>query len=222
MKTSNDKTVFMKYSSYRKGQHFITVIQRLENEKFVIGRIYRIYNEHTLKYEYMATNADGNQIFNKTEKLFELEKKFIENGKNLATEEKSRLDKIINLAKKKETEKEKDRQIRDLRVQKATKEKTKETTKENFRDKRERKFILQKIENGKDAQNNSQIKDSKEKTELHTQKEQDQNQEIQPLESDDNAQTQENTYEDVYSAREAELDEIREQQDLDIEEEIER
>lgn len=222
MKTSNDKTVFMKYSSYRKGQHFITVIQRLENEKFVIGRIYKKYNEHTLKYEYMATNADGNPIFNKTEKLFDLEKKFIENGKSLATEEKSKLDKIINLAKKKEAEKEKDSQIKDLRVQKATKEKTKETPKENFREKRERKFILQKIENERDKQNDSQKKDSKEKTEIHAQKEQEQNQENQPLESDNNAQTQENTYEDVHSEREAELDEIREQQDLDIEEGIER
>lgn len=84
MKTTNSKTVFVEYSTSKKGQHFITVMQNTNGYRKVIGRIYRIYNAEKQKTNYVATDRSNNQLFHDTPDLVGLKKKFIENGRVLS------------------------------------------------------------------------------------------------------------------------------------------
>jgi|GEM_PF-1438920 len=84
METITSKTVFIEYSSARKGQHFMTVVQTLNHDRVIIGRIYREYNPETQKSKYMACDFTGKQIFFDTPDLNELKNKFKKTGKFLA------------------------------------------------------------------------------------------------------------------------------------------
>lgn len=78
------KTVFIEYSSAREGQHLITVVQKVDHERVIIGRIYRDFDPQTKKPSYRAYDFKGNQIFFDTNNLYELKNRFKEHGKSLA------------------------------------------------------------------------------------------------------------------------------------------
>jgi len=84
METTTSKTVFVEYSTARKGQHFMTAVQTLNHERVIIGRIYRDYNPETKKTYYQAYDFEGNQIFFNTQEISELKNKFKKTGRMLA------------------------------------------------------------------------------------------------------------------------------------------
>lgn len=84
METKKGKTVFVEYSSSEKGQHFMTVIQNVDHNRIIIGRIFRDYNSDNKKTQYRAVDWAGNQVFIDTKDISTLKKKFIENGKTMA------------------------------------------------------------------------------------------------------------------------------------------
>jgi len=83
METKKGKTVFIEYSSAKKGQHFLTVIQITDGKRKIIGRVYRVYDKENKKTNYIATDWAGNQIFTDTHDLPSIKKKYIESGKYL-------------------------------------------------------------------------------------------------------------------------------------------
>lgn len=82
MKTN--KTVFIEYSTARKNQHFMTVVQVVDGKRIIIGRIFREYDAEKKKTFYTAKAWEGSDIFFDTHELTALKKKFIEHGKGLA------------------------------------------------------------------------------------------------------------------------------------------
>jgi hypothetical protein len=84
MTTPFDKTVFIEYSSAKKGQHFMTVIQTVDHKRIIIGRIYRKYDKENKQTNYLATDWMGNPAFIDTHDLTTLKKKFKDNGKGMA------------------------------------------------------------------------------------------------------------------------------------------
>src|ERR1039457_2924670 len=84
METKTGKTVFIEYSTNRPGQHFMTVVQTVDHERIIIGRIYRDYNPETKKTYYKAYDFEGNQIFGDDQDISELKNKFKKSGKFLS------------------------------------------------------------------------------------------------------------------------------------------
>ncbi len=84
METQTSKTVFIEYSSYTKGQHFMTVVQTQDHKRIIIGRVYREYDKENKKSHYYATDFAGNPIFKDAKGLTELKQNFIEYGKTMA------------------------------------------------------------------------------------------------------------------------------------------
>lgn len=84
METTKSKTVFIEYSSAKKGQHFMTVVQTLDHDRVIIGRIYREYQPETEKTRYIACDFTGKEIFDNTYDLNELKNKFKKSGRFLA------------------------------------------------------------------------------------------------------------------------------------------
>ena len=84
METQKPKTVFIEYSTANKGQHFMTVMQNINGQRNVIGRIYREYDKENKTTTYKATDSRGNQVFVDTPDLRGLKKQFIENGRSLS------------------------------------------------------------------------------------------------------------------------------------------
>jgi hypothetical protein len=84
METTNSKTVFIEYSSARKGQHFMTVVQTVNHERIIIGRIFREYNPEIKKTYYKAYDFQGNRIFGDSLDISELKNKFKKSGKFLS------------------------------------------------------------------------------------------------------------------------------------------
>jgi hypothetical protein len=82
MKTS--KTVFIEYSTFRKGQHFMTVVNVEKGKRQIIGRIFKVYDKENEKYIYYAKDSMGNDVFVDTKDLYALKKNFIECGKTMA------------------------------------------------------------------------------------------------------------------------------------------
>ena len=80
------KVVFVEYSYAKKGQHFMTVMTTVDRKKKIIGRIFKEYDQEAKKYNYKALDREGQPIFEPTQNLFELKKKFIENEKTRAME----------------------------------------------------------------------------------------------------------------------------------------
>ena len=81
---ADSKIVFNEYPYARPGQHLISVKTRLEKRGYLIGRIYREYDQEAKKFKYTAKDRENNILFEPTFKLYELKNKFIENEKNLA------------------------------------------------------------------------------------------------------------------------------------------
>ena len=84
MEIKRGKTVFIEYSSAEKGQHFMTVVQTQDHKRIIIGRIYREYDNEKKKTQYRATDFQGNQVFVDYKDIYTLKKKFIEYGQSLA------------------------------------------------------------------------------------------------------------------------------------------
>ena len=84
METITSKTVFIEYSSARKGQHFMTVVQTINHERVIIGRIFREYNPEIKRSYYQAYDFAGNQVFVNCFDISELKNKFKKSGKSLA------------------------------------------------------------------------------------------------------------------------------------------
>jgi hypothetical protein len=82
MKTN--KTVFIEYSTSRKGQHFMTIVQVYNGKRVIIGRMFRTYDEGEKKTIYRATDWAGTPIFTDIKDLSTLKKKYIECGVQLA------------------------------------------------------------------------------------------------------------------------------------------
>lgn len=84
METINSKTVFIEYSSARHGQHFMTVVQTMNHDRIIVGRIYREYKQETKKTFYKAYDFNGEQIFGDGLDLSDLKNKFKKNGRFMA------------------------------------------------------------------------------------------------------------------------------------------
>ncbi|MEO5643900.1 MAG: hypothetical protein ABIQ40_18675 [Bacteroidia bacterium] len=84
---SQGKTIFIKYSNWKKGQHFETVLQSMpdEKKKVLIGRIYLEIegNQKT----YTAKSADGREVLHVSDSYVDTEKHMIKNGHALGMEE---------------------------------------------------------------------------------------------------------------------------------------
>ena len=216
--TAKSKTVFIEYSSSEKGQHFITVVQTIDHKRTIIGRIYREFDKETKKPNYYAKDFDGNQVFADITELYALKKNFIEHGKNLAD-----MEKMTQLKKVKQQEKpvnsmqkaERTNSVKTIRDKKFTKEKTKEITKQNPNEKAKNT----QIEKEQDLNNTTKFKESETTKEVNHTNEKNPEQEASASNSENSIQ--EEPIENEKSEREAELENIREQNE-DREEEIER
>ncbi|MFH0866630.1 MAG: hypothetical protein V1904_10565 [Bacteroidota bacterium] len=131
METKKGKTVFIEYSSSAKGQHFITVVQNVDHNRIIIGRIYREYDKETNKYNFRATDFEGGQIFVDIKDLYALKRNYIEHGPNLAMSipknpNRVRPEKPIYINKG-----ERNTELKNIREKKTSKEKTNEVSKTN-------------------------------------------------------------------------------------------
>jgi len=77
------KTIFIEYSSAKTGQHFMTVMQKADGKRRIIGRIYRAYDKENKRTTYIAVDWSGTPIFQDYNDLPTLKKQFVKYGKNL-------------------------------------------------------------------------------------------------------------------------------------------
>ena len=77
------KTVFIEYSTFRKGQHFMTVVHVEKGKRQIIGRIFKVYDKEKEKFSYYAKDWAGNDVFVDTKDIYALKKNFIECGKTM-------------------------------------------------------------------------------------------------------------------------------------------
>lgn len=159
METTKSKTVFIEYSSARQGQHFMTVVQTVDHERVIVGRIYRDYNPEIKKTYYRAYDFNGDQIFGNGYDISELKNKFKRSGKFmadivLATRRVSRQEKVRFPINQKNTRENDIKSIRDKKTDKE-KEKTKAPEKEKLNEKAK----LNQMEKEQDEKNAIQYKD---------------------------------------------------------------
>lgn len=79
-----EKTIFIEYSTSEIGQHFMTIIQFVNGQRKIIGRVYRQYDKENNKTKYLATDHTGSPIFLDTAGLTDLKREFVEKGKDMA------------------------------------------------------------------------------------------------------------------------------------------
>jgi hypothetical protein len=159
METTTSKTVFIEYSSARQGQHFMTVVQTMNHERVIVGRIYREYNPETKKTYYRAYDFQGNQIFGNGFDITELKNKFKKSGKfmaemSLAVRKQARQ---VNSKLPNEHKALRVNDINTIRDKKAGKEK--ENTKDKEKMKASEKTKLNQMEKEQDDKNHVQYKD---------------------------------------------------------------
>lgn len=80
----DSKIVFIEYSTARRGQHFMTVVNVSKGKRQIIGRIFRKYDAEKKKMFYTAKDWMGNDVFVDTHDLYALKQNFIECGKTMA------------------------------------------------------------------------------------------------------------------------------------------
>lgn len=97
------KTIFMEYSTWKKGQHFITVLQTLpeHQKKVVIARISMIRDTEG-KVLYSAMRPDGKTVITQNHDRVALKKHLAEFGPTYASQELERLSVGKDEAKSKE------------------------------------------------------------------------------------------------------------------------
>ena len=214
MITLRSKTVFIEYSTANKGQHFMTVVQNLNHERIIIGRIYREYDQEDKKYKYRATDFEGGQIFAGYKDLYAIKKQFVEHGESLAQmipnpRAYAKQNKPFTISPKTERKDE----LKNIREKKTEKEKTKEVAKQNP----DAKTNPNQKEKEEDSKNTEKYKDTEQGKEKIDSRENMQ----ETAESNSEEQIQEEPEDIQTSEREAELEDIREQNE-DREEELER
>lgn len=213
METTTSKTVFIEYSSARQGQHFMTVVQTMNHERVIVGRIYRDYNPETKKTYYRAYDFAGNQVFVNCFDISELKNKFKKSGKflaevSLATRKQARQ---VNLKLPNDQKVSRINDIKSIRDKKTDKEKLKTKDQEKVSEKTK----LNQMEKEQDEKNHVQYKDLGNVID----KEQENNKSHDILESTPNpentsqADQEDQSQEDEKSDREMELAEIREDND---------
>jgi hypothetical protein len=211
METKKSKTVFIEYSSYNKGQHFMTVVQTQDHKRIIIGRVYKVYDKENKKTHYYATDFEGNQVFKNITELYALKQKFIEHGPNLAmvvpsVPGKSRQSSGLVIPQKAERKLD----LEKIRDKKSSKEKTKEVKNTDGKTNNDQK------EKEQDSKRAERYKDVDQKLEEHNSKENIPENTV----PDTEMSAQEETFEDQTSERENELEQIRddnEDRDQDLE-----
>lgn len=215
MEAKKSKTVFIEYSSTSKGQHFMTVVQNVDHQRIIIGRVYRDYDNEKKKSTYRAEDFAGTPIFTDVKDLYALKQKFIEHGYNLAiavpaNPNRVRPEKPIIIQKG-----ERENTIKNIRENKTTKDKTKETTKANPKaktnpDQKEKEQDSKNPTKYKDAEHGKEGDNLKENVQTH-----------ETAESNSEKSIQEESIEPEKSERDIELENIREdnedrEQEMDI------
>lgn len=178
MKTS--KTVFIEYSTFRKGQHFITVVHVEKGKRQIIGRIFKVYDKENDKYVYYAKDFMGNDVFVDTKELYALKNQFIDCGKTMAMsipslpnqKEHDDFPYSERIGKKSSKEKpSRDKELKQVREKSKPTEKDKETKVEKDHD--------DKLENEHDEKyKNEQPEKSEREQELEEVRERDNDQEL--------------------------------------------
>lgn len=193
------KTVFIEYSSAREGQHLITVVQKVDHNRVIIGRIYRDFDPQTKKANYRACDFQGNQMFSNDHDLYTLKNKFKEHGKTIAENAVT----IKNVSMKQHRTIQagpvRMRMNEITKVRGETEEKPKTLDKET--DKKSEKQNLNRQEREQDERTQTQFKDLGEVIEKDS--------ENHPNPDHENETTQDEFLEENDSEREMELDEIR-------------
>lgn len=206
METKKSKTVFIEYSSYNKGQHFMTVVQTQDHKRIIIGRVYKEYDKENKKTKYYATDFEGNQVFKDTTELYVLKQKFIEYGPSMAIvipsmPGKSKQSSGLVIPQKAERKLD----LEKIRDKRSSKEKTKD--------------VKNNDQNGKeqDSKKSERFKDFDQKPEENNPKENIPENTV----PDTEMSTREETIDDQTSERENEIEQIRDdnedrEQDLEI------
>lgn len=157
METITSKTVFIEYSSARKGQHFMTVVQTINHERVIIGRIFREYNPEIKRSYYQAYDFAGNQVFVNCFDISELKNKFKKSGKFLA-EMSLATRKLARQEPRRLPNNQKGSRINDIKTIRDKKtDKEKEKTKDQ--EKVSEKTKLNQMEKEQDAKNPVHYKD---------------------------------------------------------------
>lgn len=198
----NFNLMFLEYGTAKPGQHFMTVIARENYEKIIIGRIYREYDYETKKAKYKAVDFNGDQIFGDGLDLVAIKDKFKKHGKFLAdgiimTRQNAKL----NEKQQSSSKVERSDAVKKIR-QKSSQTKTKEVVKPipNEKPNPELKDNV-KSDRSKDLENIREHNTSEENV-----------QEKEGPAPDSQVQDKRNLEQnDEVSEREAELDDIREQ-----------
>jgi len=215
MEITNSKTVFIEYSSARKGQHFMTVVQTVNHERIIIGRIYRDYNPETKKTYYQAYDFNGDQLFGNGLDISELKNKFKKTGKFMADMVIGirKAARQVNIKPEKNQDRSRVNDIKTIRDKKngRDKEKTKDPEKEKISEKNK----LNQMEKEQDEKNYVQYKDlgnviDKEQENI---KSHDGPESTSNPENTNQAEQEDQSQESEKSDREMELAEIREDND---------
>jgi len=152
METTTSKTVFIEYSSSRPGQHFMTVIQTMNHQRVIIGRIYRDFDQANKKTIYKAYDFNGDQIFPNGIDLNDLKSRFKRSGKMLAemvmTHQQGRQVKSLAQGDSNSTRKQEIKTIRDSKTDKG-----KEKVKDQRKPKEHEKADLTRMEKEQDEKN---------------------------------------------------------------------
>ena len=222
METANNQTVFIEYGYARKGQHIVTVVQRMNYQKHIIGRIYKEYNPEIKRTYYQAYDFLGNQIFFNTNEIGDLKNKFKKNGMLLAegklAHEKTQRRENAKFPINQKPARAND--LKNIRDNKSERGQTKEKATEN--NKMSERAKLEKIEREQDEKNALQYQ-----TQSHSTEGEKSDSKI-PEKADESSSQEVNHHEeqlqemeDEKSEREMELEEIRtgnddREQDMEI------
>jgi len=211
METTNSKTVFIEYSSARKGQHFMTVVQTVDHERIIIGRIFREYNPEIKKTYYKAYDFNGDQIFGNGFDISELKNKFKKSGKFMADMVIgiSRAALKVNFRPPINQNPVRVNDIKSIRDKKNVRDKRKEKYPE--KEKLSEKTKLNQMEKEQDAKNPVQYKDLAHiiEGEMGNDRPQEKTESVQNPENTDKANQEDQFQETEKSERESELEEIR-------------
>jgi hypothetical protein len=84
MRAKKSNTIFIEDSTVKEGLDSITVMQIVNGKNIFIGNIYREHYKDKEKITYIAVDFEYTKIFNKTEDINALKRKFIKHGETMA------------------------------------------------------------------------------------------------------------------------------------------
>ena len=149
--------LFLEYTYFDRGEHCITVIVKHDRQRIIVGRIFKEFNNQTKKYEYYSTDALGNRVFVDYKELNKIKKQFRKHSETMA---------MALQAMPKQTKQagampfhhkaKRAKEVKDIREKKTNKEKTKEVLKSKISEKR----TLNQMERVQDSKNTEKYKDA--------------------------------------------------------------